>query len=688
LLDLKSPYPLREGQDQLVQFIRGAVCSGSVCLAHAPTGIGKTLAALLGALPCVGEERKLLYSVNRKNQIPIILKEIAAINRANKTHYTAVSFASKLDLCRDEELRALGYSDFLRACELRRKSGSCPFFEALFEPGSRRAPAVLAPRRARSPTAVELEESVLNQMPPPHKVQQLAEKIEAENRSPPVCIYEILKAAAKRANVIIGTFWYFFHPDVSSSLSRALSLDTSLCVLICDEAHNLPRFCRQALSMSLSENRVRYARRELSIFSQSLAEAGLSPDGLADLLDKIGAIFGSLRFTPEGRHLPRGILRALLRHRGMDSLTGPVESLESSANVILMEKMRRGLEPTSHVATVASFLRPFLLLEDASFERFCSRTRSRSGRVVRRLEIRSLDPAPLASRILSPFSPTGVGASVLMSGTLVPGEYYKDILGIPGARHREFPNIFPKSNRALFLDDTISLAWRARSEATYRAVAERMEAIASNTPGGCMFFFPSYDVMRSVARLYKRDALIEKRGQTKGEEAERVLRLGGSVLAVMGATLSEGLDIPGAVKAAAVFGLPLEKISDEIKVGVAYYETKYPQKGKDYFYFLPAVTKIVQAIGRAHRSAEDRAALYVFDRRFCRYYLKDAPAWWREEAIRVRSIDELVTRTRQFWTSQPESIFIGGAPPDSYHGADAVAGSKNVHRGRVPPDRS
>ena len=87
-----------------------------------------------------------------------------------------------------------------------------------------------------------------------------------------------------------------------------------------------------------------------------------------------------------------------------------------------------------------------------------------------------------------------------------------------------------------------------------------------------------------------------------------------------------------------------------MKLGMRYYNGQFPGRGRDYFYYLPAVTKIVQSAGRAHRQSSDKAAIYVFDRRFCRQYLGSAPNWWREEAIRISGNDELIRATEDFWS--------------------------------------
>jgi len=656
LIELESPYELREGQGELVDYLRGGIEEGEACLAHAPTGIGKTLAALLAALPRLPEEGKILYVVNRKNQIPIILKELRNINERNGTEFRATAFASKSDLCRDTKISKLGYRELLEACELRRRNGACPYYNALFK--NQRSSSFLdleedGGGRRESEVASILKSKILLEMPPPHMIEGLAEEVESELGVHPVCVYELLKLAARESDVLVGTFWYSFHPVVASNLLRTLSIDRRNCILICDEAHNLPKFCREALSHGMSVGRIRYAIRELRRYSRVTEEIGISPKGVEEFLRDFASLYSSFRFTPDGKHLPIGLVKLSLKKRGVSAFKGPIESLESAGAKVLEIKMKSGQPPRSHLAVAGNFIGSFLLEQDRSFERFCVLGRTRSGRPSKRLEIRCLDPAPLSSSVLDPGLPTGAMSSILMSGTLVPGDYYRDILGIPDARHREFPNVFPKENRALLLDDKISLAWKSRKRSMYQSICERMKILRDRTPNGVMFFFPSYEVMNSVADIYSDDnLLIEERASTRREDAERVLESGGTVMGVMGASLSEGLDLPGLIGAIAVFGLPLEKISDLVKIGMKYYESKFPGRGRDYFYYLPAVTKIVQSAGRAHRSKSDKAMLCVFDRRFCRNYLDSAPTWWSGEGVTIRDTSHLTRLVSAFWSGQ------------------------------------
>jgi Rad3-related DNA helicase len=353
---LSSPYPLREGQGDLVEFVDDTFSSGRTCMAHAPTGIGKTLAALLGALPHLPDEGKLLYAVNRKNQIPIILKELKRINESNGTDFKATAFASKSELCRDPDMKKLGYRELLEACELRRKNWACPYYNALFEGTGQGQPSLgtssLGTRGARpkSRVALELASRVLDEMPSPHLIEGIAKEVEGEIGASPVCIYELLKHTAKDSQVLVGTFWYSFHPVVAPSHLQGLGVDRKNCVLICDEAHNLPRFCREALSTGMSSTRITYASRELSRYSTNLEEQGISPAGIESFLSGFSGLYRRFKFTPEGKHLPMGLVRAFLRKAGITSFKGPVESLESAGALVL----------ESRVPCHPCFLRPFL----------------------------------------------------------------------------------------------------------------------------------------------------------------------------------------------------------------------------------------------------------------------------------------------------------------------------------------
>jgi len=87
------------------------------------------------------------------------------------------------------------------------------------------------------------------------------------------------------------------------------------------------------------------------------------------------------------------------------------------------------------------------------------------------------------------------------------------------------------------------------------------------------------------------------------------------ILAVASGSFSQGVDMPGILKSVIVVGLPLERPNLETRELINYYDKKF-NKGWDYGYVLPAITKVIQAAGRCIRSEKDRGIIIFLDERY------------------------------------------------------------------------
>jgi Rad3-related DNA helicase len=64
---------------------------------------------------------------------------------------------------------------------------------------------------------------------------------------------------------------------------------------------------------------------------------------------------------------------------------------------------------------------------------------------------------------------------------------------------------------------------------------------------------------------------------------------------------------------------------------ITYYDSAFNQKGRDYAYVLPAMTRAIQAAGRPVRRLDDRGAIVLLDQRFAsNYLLRFIPSWLKE----------------------------------------------------------
>jgi len=141
----------------------------------------------------------------------------------------------------------------------------------------------------------------------------------------------------------------------------------------------------------------------------------------------------------------------------------------------------------------------------------------------------------------------------------------------------------------------------------------------------------------------RKEVLIENK-EMRDEEVERMLKIfkenpiSKILLAVQGGKISEGEDFPSnTIKVLFLVGIPFEQPSPILKEKISYFENKWPTKGKDFAFIIPALRKSIQSIGRSLR--DDKSTIFVIflDKRFLyRNVFKYIPEWLKRE-MRVLS---------------------------------------------------
>jgi DNA excision repair protein ERCC-2 len=233
-------------------------------------------------------------------------------------------------------------------------------------------------------------------------------------------------------------------------------------------------------------------------------------------------------------------------------------------------------------------------------------------------------------------------AAIGLSATLSPPEFYTGLLGFETGRTAfvEIPNPFPLENRRVVIDPTVATTYRARPT-NYERIAERLAGFADTVPGNCLALFPSYAFLSEVTgrmKLRTKRVLIQRQADSEQErdlllQALRSAIFGDILLvAVAGGVFAEGVDYPGEVlKAVAVVGPCLPALTLEQQLLKDYYEERF-DRGFEYSFVVPGMTRVVQAAGRLIRSPQDTGVIALFDQRFLhapyRHYL---PADWLPE---------------------------------------------------------
>ena len=579
----RVPWPfdrVRPGQSEFLRDARAALESGHHLLAHAPTGIGKTAVALVAALEtAMSHDKVVLFLTSRQSQHRIAIETLKRLE-ARGARVGCVDVIGKQDMCLQDERPALGRA-FHEFCDLKVKTRRCSFYARNNEP-------VVA--------------AVLQR---PLHVQELIQASAACR----TCPHKVAMDAARLAHIVVCDYNYVFSDILDWTLER-LGRDLGDLILVVDEAHNLPDRIRSHLTGDLSAEDVVRASRE----ARSLdPEASHHLAGAARAIGRILLGISAERVASKDEFID--VVESGLRR----SLGQPVTYAEFVEVVshVADEASRRGL--TTCLSDVATF-----------FHRWKDHADGILRLVVPGIEgkfsFRLMDPSVMSRPIFAQ-----VHGSILMSGTLFPGEMYADVLGLVRERCvlRTYVSPFPKANRLLLVHPTTTTLYAQRTERMHARIAREVESFAKSVPGNIAAFFPSYELLEEVHRRLKRGAggkpiLVERPtwDKVRRDGAVEALRLarssGGAVLlGVLGGSLSEGVDYEdNLLSAVAVVGLPLSPPNLEVECLKDYYTKRFgPAKGYDYAYVMPAVNKVLQAAGRPIRGERDRAAIVLLEGR-------------------------------------------------------------------------
>ncbi len=594
----------------MVRDVDGAVASGLDLLCAAPTGIGKTAAALVPAVGRARRERRRVFFVTAKNsQQALALATLRLV---------------------------IEPGDGRPAVQIVAKDRSCPLDGRRCSEHRCRYQERLPERLARSGVLDELEARGV--------VDGETIRLRALERR--LCPFETSLALAERALVVVSDLNYVFDPRVY--LRRFFDKPYDRDVLIVDEAHNLPDRAVGYYSPELD-------LRELeSLAHACLAQGGEPYAGIGLLLGEVRAhcVDLALRLAEE-----RGVDPPWIEPPDRDALERFEGPLLDGLSAYTSFLGAGGVRPAAFAPTArAGDARPRDPLVAALYA-LCDFCRLSSGDPdlfaalwsPTRAKLLCLDPAPFLRERLR-----GFHAAVFMSATLAPLDFHRHRLGAdrPDTESLDLPSPFPRENRLLLAVDSVDTRYRQRADDApeiARMIAETMAL----RPGNYLAFFPSFAYRDLVISKLPRGAhrlLL----QLPGLPAESMLGLlrdnpGDTRLlaGVQGGVFAEGVDYPGDMAIGVfVIGPGLPALSPERELVRSYYDQKLGA-GFEYAYVYPGLARAVQAGGRAIRSAEDRAFTILFGRRFSEpLYRGKLPAWWQQELC---TVDDPVPAVRSFW---------------------------------------
>jgi DNA excision repair protein ERCC-2 len=617
------PYEPRPHQLELAQAVRDTAAGRGHLVVESPTGTGKTVCALAGALAATIDDKvlRVLYLTRTNAQQRQVMLELRQLSRLRRPVFGA-GIQGRANMCflalGDPELASATSEELSRLCADRkartRDAGAkdplaCPHYARLLE---WELPRTVAWAHGSLPTAPELI---------------------AYCRERGICAHEVAKELLKEAKVVTAPYIYLFSPFARRMLLEWMGCHERDLVVIVDEAHNLPDYARELASMSLTVETLRRARRECAVELQNPEVVdGLPLDELLKGLETIVQDLSDEFVVDEDGLIPPDAFSSELM--GRFHLTSTKVALAARNCVTLGEivkdqRRKLGRLGRSYVLHTGGFVGGFMDLDAEEYVKLVSSPPPQRRGEPREswLEGYCMDPARACSVLHE------VAASVHMSGTLRPLDEYVSSIGLPeGARQLALPSPFPPGNRELMFAQDLTTRFEdvQRDPGLIGRIEDRTVAVTNAVGRNTVVFFPSFALKQrfirdGVAGRMDHRIYDEERGMPTADlegmldDFRAPKGEGSCLLAVVGGRVSEGLDFPGeALELAVVVGIPYPKPTAKQKAMRHYYEVRFG-KGWEYAVKAPTTRKLMQSLGRLIRTPTDRGVGVVLDSRAAQF---------------------------------------------------------------------
>lgn len=560
LMKLSFPFDsYRAGQRKFAANVYVALRDQRRLFAQAPTGIGKTMAALYPALLALKEGHcgRVLFLTARTTGRRSAMEAMTRLSERGARVMT-VEIAAKDKICPQES----------RDC----RPEFCPFARGFYD----RLPAALDDAAERS---------LLGR-----------EEIAALAQRHAVCPFELSLELAQLADVVIGDYNYVFDPVAAID---ALMQAAGGAALLVDEAHQLAPRVQDAYSARLSLGELKEIRREAG---RAFGRKAALYRAMTDAIDVLKALSREDVFTADAIAAPPQALHGamtLVQQAAGEALSigggKPAMDAFSLACQYLLAESHFGAQYAVSCSGAEKQTCLELLCLSAA-EEILSKTKRAKGTA---FFSATLAPFEASKRLLgsaegdaclnlpSPFDPAQLDARILP----IDIRY--------AARERTAPDVAKAIVDHLHAHSGHTIVFFP-SYAYMKRIGE---------------------ILLGMDDLPESELLIETRGMAE-EEKNALLRAFEDkdervvLLAVLGGAFSEGVDLPGErLKNVIVVSTGIPQPDARMKRTQAYYDAR----GEDGFFMtmtLPGMVRVIQAAGRLIRTAEDTGSLLLIDSRF------------------------------------------------------------------------
>jgi DNA excision repair protein ERCC-2 len=617
------PYPhVRAEQEGMVASIQHALETKTHLIAHAPTGLGKTIAALGPAVKhAIDNDTTVFFLTSRHTQHAMALNTLRDIKEKFTLDFSVVDLIGKKGMCLQPSVDLLPSSDFTEYCKELREKNNCEFYTNT---------------KGETPTVKALK--VIEDLKP--SMPCSTEHVNSVCKEEKLCPYETSIIIAEKAKVIIGDYYYIFHPNIRDAFFQKAKKSLDKTIVIVDEGHNLPERVRKLMTEQLSSLSIKAAVSEAKKFGHA---------EIIPVLQHLQEVLVGFSSQTQGNEM------IITKETFMEKVNAMKDYEELLTDLDFIGTAIRQVNKRSFLSSLATFLEKWKG-EEKGFTRVFTSKEYRNQPLLT-LSYKCLDPALLTQDVIATSHST-----ILMSGTLNPPAMYRDILGFPvTTTEKSFASPFQKENQLSLVIPQTTTKFALRNEQQYKNMAKVCAEVVNAIPGNTAIFFPSYylrdqvyqhffdlthkTIFKEIPQMSKQEKLgmLDNFKQYKG--------VGAVLMGAITGNFAEGIDLPGdLLKGVIVVGLPLQQPNLETKELIKYYDERFG-KGWDYGYILPAFTRCLQGAGRCIRTEQDRGVVVFLDERYVwPRYAKCFP-----EGYGLQLGHEYEEKIKMFFSQKPEN---------------------------------
>ena len=458
------------------------------------------------------------------------------------------------------------------------------------------------------------------------------ELIEQYARRYSVCPFELALDLTVWADVVICDYNYVFDPNVG--LKRFI--DQHDFILLVDEAHNLVDRAREMYSAGLSKKQVLSVKKLL----------GKEHSAITKELTKINEWLLELR---------RNYIDELGVYISKEAPKTLYTLLRRFLNVCDKKLVQKGNDLPSELLDLYfeayNFNRCYELFDE---HYICYAEHIGSEVYIKQF---CMDPSvAIREKIESSKS------TIFFSATLLPIDYFKDMLGGKEEVAINFESPFEEKRALRMIATDVSTRYKDR-EASLDQICDYIEEMIGSKKGHYMVFFPSYKYMQDTYEhflsrnkehasftLYKQELSMTEEEREAflnhfKDTSEATLNF-----CVLGGIFSEGIDLTKEqLIGVMVVGVGIPQIGLERDLIKGYFD-EVGKEGYHYAYTYPGMNKVLQAVGRLIRTERDYGVILLVDDRYnTSLYRSMLPA----HLLPIERVDRqsVGTKLKDFWSA-------------------------------------